>query len=86
MKRLSFALACALAVISFAAAARADIYQWVYVQELASILPSSTPCPGGYGVYAYPGADLRNRDLTRAYLGTNSRFGIETDQSVRLGA
>ncbi len=51
--------------------ARADIYQWEYVDPLDPSLgkqQSATLAPGGAGVDAVPGADLRFKDLTKAFL------------------
>jgi uncharacterized protein YjbI with pentapeptide repeats len=72
MKRTTVALICALAFASFlAAVARADIYQWQWVNPAdhsQGKQPGTTCCPGGAGVSAAPGADLDSRNLTQGYL------------------
>jgi uncharacterized protein YjbI with pentapeptide repeats len=71
MKRLSLALTCALAVISLATAARADIFQWAWVNPndpSQGKYQSTTLCPGGSGLNAVPNAYFGNRNLTQAYL------------------
>lgn len=50
---------------------RADIYQWEYIDPANPNLgkqQSSMLAPDGAGVSAIPGANLSNRDLTKAYL------------------
>ncbi|MCC7087299.1 MAG: pentapeptide repeat-containing protein, partial [Pirellulales bacterium] len=64
----SAALAAALV---WATVARADIYQWEYVNPGdpgEGKQPSATLCPGGSGAVAAPYASLHSRDLTMAYL------------------
>jgi uncharacterized protein YjbI with pentapeptide repeats len=58
-------------LIAFAASARADIYQWEYINPAdpsQGKRQSTTLAPGGGGVDAVPGADLSERDLTMGYL------------------
>ena len=57
-------------LVAFAATARADIYQWQWVDNDPSQgeEQSSTLCPGGAGALAAPCTDLSNLDLTQAYL------------------
>jgi uncharacterized protein YjbI with pentapeptide repeats len=58
------------AVVVYAAAARADIFQWEYIDPLdpsQGKRQSTTLAPGGAGVDAVPGADLSSRNLTMAY-------------------
>src|SRR5687768_17450630 len=75
MKHLTALVAASLAtlLIAFAAApfARADIFEWVYINSDVGIGPSTTLCPDGAGVNVGPGANLANRNLTRAYLVAN---------------
>lgn len=50
---------------------RADIYQWEYLDPAIPSLgkqQSNTLAPDGTGVNAVPGANLSNRNLTKAYL------------------
>jgi uncharacterized protein YjbI with pentapeptide repeats len=63
--------AAVLAFIAFAGAARADIFQWEYIDPAdpsQGKRQSTTLAPDGAGVDAAPGANLSNRDLTMAYL------------------
>src|SRR5262245_32434942 len=56
-------------LVAFAASARADIFQWEYVNAKSQAKRQSTTlCLGGAGVDAVPGANLVSRDLTTAYL------------------
>jgi uncharacterized protein YjbI with pentapeptide repeats len=58
-------------VLAFASAARADIFQWEYINPAdpsQGKQQSTTLAPGGAGVNAVPGAYLALRDLTMAYL------------------
>ena len=51
--------------------ARADIFQWEYINPANPSLgkqPSTTLTPGGAGANAVPGTNLSNRNLTKAYL------------------
>jgi hypothetical protein len=60
-----------ISVVLAAAAARADIFQWEYINPAdpsQGKQQSTTLCPGGAGVDAVPGANLANRNLTMAYL------------------
>ena len=72
MRRVSLALLIALALSTFpAATARADIYQWAWVNpsdQTQGKYQSTTLCPGGKGVNAVPSANLNSCDLTQAYL------------------
>ena len=69
--RLSWIPRAALLLLAFSTVARADIYQWKWVDpgnpDLGKI-PSDTPCPDGVGVSAGSYVDLSDRDLTQAYL------------------
>ncbi|MCC7086712.1 MAG: pentapeptide repeat-containing protein, partial [Pirellulales bacterium] len=71
VKRHCASRSAALAVaLVWATVARADIYQWEYVNPgdpMEGKQPSATLCPGGSGVDATPYANLSNRDLTMAY-------------------
>jgi uncharacterized protein YjbI with pentapeptide repeats len=72
MNREALALAVALAATSFVATlARADIYQWQWVNPSdpsQGKIQSTTLCPGGGGVSAAPNAALGYRNLTQACL------------------
>src|SRR5262245_35730632 len=60
-----------LSVAAAPRAARADIFQWEYIDPANPTLgkqQSTTLCPGGAGASAVPNADLGFRDLTKAYL------------------
>src|SRR5262249_49059223 len=60
-----------LTIIMFAGAARADIYQWEYINPAdpsQGKQQSTRLAPDGAGVDAVPGADLSNRTLTMADL------------------
>ena len=64
-------LATLLALFAPAPVARADIFQWQYINPAnpsQGKQPSTMLCPGGAGAYAVPGANLSNRNLTMAYL------------------
>src|SRR5436305_12508015 len=58
-------------LLTLAASARADIYQWEYINPAdpnQGKRQGSTCCPSGFGVSAIPGASLQNRNLSNAYL------------------
>src|SRR5262245_611 len=64
-------LSIALTTLACAPPARADIYQWEYIDPLdpsQGKQQSTTLAPGGAGVDAVPGAVLDSRNLTMAYL------------------
>jgi uncharacterized protein YjbI with pentapeptide repeats len=64
-------LATLLALFTPALAARADIFRWEYINPANPALgkqQSTTLTPDGAGANAVPGADLSNRNLTKAYL------------------
>ena len=77
-RRLGFAAAMLLLLTS--PPARADIYQWQWVDPSdpsQGVEQSGTLCPGGAGVSAVPSAALFSRDLTQAYLiGVNMQSGF----------
>src|SRR5262245_62467921 len=59
------------ALVVLASAARADIFQWEYINPAdpsQGKQQSTTLCVSGDGVDAVPGANLYNRNLTMAYL------------------
>src|SRR5262245_31948520 len=67
----SAALAALLALLIAASGARADIFQWEYIDPANPSLgkqQSSMLAPDGGGVNAMPGANLSDRNLTMAYL------------------
>ena len=64
-------LATLLALFAPAPVARADIFQWEYINPAnpsQGKQPSTTLAPDGAGANAVPGANLSNRNLTKAYL------------------
>ena len=64
-------LATLLALFCPTPVARADIFQWEYINPANPSLgkqQSTTLAPDGAGVNAVPGANLSNRNLTMAYL------------------
>ena len=64
-------LAVLFLLVAFATAARADIFQWEYINPAdpsQGKQQSTTLAPDGAGVDAVPGANLFNRNLTMAYL------------------
>ena len=73
-------LATLLALFAPAPVARADIFQWEYINPANPSLgkqQSTTLAPGGAGANAVPGANLSNRNLTMAYLiGADLSTGI----------
>jgi uncharacterized protein YjbI with pentapeptide repeats len=64
-------------LVVLVASARADIFQWEYINPANPDLgkrQSTTRCPDGAGVNAIPGAEFFARDLSMAYLiGANLR-------------
>lgn len=77
-------IASLLALFGHNAIARADIFEWEYVNPANPGLgkqQSTTLAPGGAGVNAVPGANLANRNLTKAYLiGANLSTGTYYDE------
>jgi uncharacterized protein YjbI with pentapeptide repeats len=70
-KRVPHLAAASLTLILCANTARADIFQWEYINPgdpRQGKQQSATLAPDGAGVDAVPGANLSNRDLTMAYL------------------
>ena len=68
--RLLGVVAAALLLLS-SPPARANIYQWAWVNPgdpSQGVYQSTTLCPGGYGVSAVPYANLSGLTLTTAYL------------------
>src|SRR6266567_7045122 len=77
-------LATLLALFAFAHVARADIFQWQYINPAdpsQGKQPSTTLCAGGAGAFAVPGANLSNRNLTMAYL-----IGADLTGAYAVGA
>jgi uncharacterized protein YjbI with pentapeptide repeats len=79
------------AAVVFASSARADIFQWEYIDPAdpsQGKRQSTTLAPDGAGVDAVPGADLWNRDLTMAYLigadltGASGGYAILTNADL----
>ena len=77
--------AALFAFIAFVDCARADIFQWEYINPAdpsQGKRQSTTLAPGGAGVDAVPGANLDVRNLTMAYLiGADLRnvYGYQTN-------
>jgi uncharacterized protein YjbI with pentapeptide repeats len=78
-------------LVAVAADVRADIYQWEYINPAdpsQGKQQSTTLAPGGAGVNAVPGANLFNRNLTRAYLvgadltGTDGKYANLTNADL----
>ena len=68
---ITASLARLLALFAPAPVARADIFQWEYINPANPSLgkqPSTTLAPDGAGANAVPGTNLSNRNLTKAYL------------------
>ncbi|MGO8689098.1 MAG: hypothetical protein ACLQLG_05650 [Thermoguttaceae bacterium] len=66
-----WALWAGLMLVACAATARADVYQWQWVDSgdpTQGVEQSSTLCPDGAGAVAAPNANLYYLDLTQAYL------------------
>jgi uncharacterized protein YjbI with pentapeptide repeats len=67
--------AAIFAIIAFVSSARADIFQWEYINPgdpSQGKRQSTRQAPGGVGVNVGPGADLAGRDLSMAYfIGAN---------------
>src|SRR6188768_177810 len=64
-------LATMIAHFAPAPIASADIFEWEYINPAnpsQGKQPSTMLCPGGAGAIAAPGANLSNRNLTKAYL------------------
>jgi uncharacterized protein YjbI with pentapeptide repeats len=86
-------LSIAAAMLAFANAARADIFQWEYVDPAdpsQGKRQSTTLAPDGAGVNAVPGAILSYRNLTMAYLigadltGADGQGAILTNADLTL--
>ncbi|MCY2955010.1 MAG: pentapeptide repeat-containing protein [Planctomycetota bacterium] len=89
--RVSAVVLAGLLTFSLAQQAAADIYQWEWVDPgdpSQGIRQSSTVCPGGAGVFAQPGAELWDRDLTQAHLTganlTGASFGDGSHEPATL--
>jgi len=70
-KSCSVILLAAAMLAAFGHAARADIFQWQFIDPSnpsAGMEGSTTLCPGGAGATAGPDASLQYLDLTQAYL------------------
>jgi uncharacterized protein YjbI with pentapeptide repeats len=77
-------LCCTTALLISPAPAHADIYQWEYINPAdpsQGKQQSTTLAPDGVGVDAVPGADLRVRNLTMAYL-----IGADVERASFYGA
>ena len=75
-------LATLLALFAPTPVARADIFQWEYINPAnpsQGKQQSTMLAPDGAGVNAVPGANLSNRNLTMAYL-----IGADLDPMIRL--
>src|SRR5215208_1861413 len=70
-KNIIAVLLATLALFAPALPAHADIFQWEYINPAVpnqGKQPSAILCPEGAGANAAPGANLSNRNLTKAYL------------------
>jgi uncharacterized protein YjbI with pentapeptide repeats len=70
-------------------AARADIYEWKYVDPADSSLgkqQSTTLCIGGAGVNAEPSASWADRNLTMAYLIGKDLAGVNAFRAILTNA
>jgi uncharacterized protein YjbI with pentapeptide repeats len=68
---IAASLAALLPILGLVRTARADIFQWEYINPANPALgkqPSLTLAPDGAGANAVPGTDLSYRNLTKAYL------------------
>ena len=69
---MKFNFAAIALVLAFSqSTARADIFQWEYIDPADPTLgkqQSAVLCPDGSGALVEIGAALNNRDLTRAFL------------------
>jgi uncharacterized protein YjbI with pentapeptide repeats len=77
-------LATLAANFSPAPAARANIYEWEYINPLDHSLgkqPSTILCADGEGVNPVPGASLNTRNLTMAYLIGANLTGTSLNES-----
>src|SRR4051794_11106968 len=84
--RLAASMTFSLAALS-GAAARADIFQWEYINPSdpsQGKQQSTMLCPNGAGVDAVPYADLTGRDLTMAYLIGADLTGTDFSSYFRL--
>ena len=83
---ITASLATLLAVFAPAPVARADIFQWEYINPANPALgkqQSTTLAPDGAGVNAVPGANLSFRNLTMAYLiGADLTGAIAVDTNL----
>jgi uncharacterized protein YjbI with pentapeptide repeats len=81
---IAASLATLLALFAPAPLARADIYQWEYINPANPALgkqPSTTLAPDGAGANAVRGTDLSSLNLTKAYMiGANVSTYLVYDQ------
>lgn len=87
---ISASLATLVALFASAPVARADIFQWQYINPANPSLgkqQSTTLCPDGAGVYGVSGENLSNRNLTMAYMtGANlAAFPIYDENGYQIG-
>ena len=78
-------LSIAAAMIAIAASARADIFQWEYINPAdpsQGKQQSTTLAPDGAGVDAVPEAYLSYRNLTMAYLVGADLRRIRDEESI----
>ena len=67
MRRFAISAVIAAALGAAAAAAQADIYQWM-LSGSTKVVDTANLCPDGSGVDPDDSVDLSNLDLTQAYL------------------
>jgi hypothetical protein len=81
MQRIAAAI---LPLVALAGSARADIFQWEYINPAnpgQGKRQSTTLAPDGAGVDAVPGVNLNNRNLTMAYLIGADLTGADISRS-----
>jgi autotransporter-associated beta strand protein len=74
----------AVSLLLTASLARANINEWTL--SGGSVVKSNTPCPGGVGVNAVPGASLSSLDLTKAYLISANLTGANISSAILITA
>jgi uncharacterized protein YjbI with pentapeptide repeats len=82
-------IVAALAMLFAAGAARANIYQWAWVNpsdETQGVYQTTTLCPGGAGASAAPSAYLYGLNLAQAYLVNANLTGANLSNAVLANA
>ena len=76
-------------LVAFASAARADIFQWEYINPAdpsQGKQQSTTLAPDGAGVDAVPGANFVSRNLTMAYLSRADLTNVSGSSAILTNA